>query len=240
MPPTVHTQRPDLGGEINDNEECGKGDHQELSDLQDRLLQDKSKAPYSDTHQLWTHPCAWSEQDKLGEDRMGGMSGVGRGRGRSRGHWMRHAFLCGSTDPKILNSNQLGSTVGKPYNGIQGIGSMPNCIMGTYKWIKLSLKKVEEKVNWKTLSESGKLQSEFHRKSILSRATSKLALWQGAVFPVLQAIHSLARTWLHHCTKPPQTKHKQKGRLNSKILSTKPGSRLDLLHGLSFIKSWSS
>lgn len=58
---------------------------------------------------------------------------------------MRHAFLHGSTDPKILNSNQLGSTVGKLYNGIQGAGSVPNCIMGTYKRIK-SLKEVEGKL----------------------------------------------------------------------------------------------
>lgn len=167
-------------------------------------------------------------------------NGKRKGQEQSGGHWMRPAFSYGSTDPKILNSNQPGSTVGKPYNGIQGIGSVHKCIMGTYKGIKLSLKRVEEKINWKTLSESGKRQSKFHIKSILSRAISKLALWQGAVFPVLQAIHSLARTWLDHCTKPPQTKHKQKGGLNSKILSTKLGSRLDLLHGLSFSKSWSS
>lgn len=102
---------------------------------------------------------------------------MGRGRDRSRAGDTECGmpfYMVPQTPKYLIPIN--GSTVGKPYNGIQGIGSVHKCIMGTYKGIKLSLKKVEEKINWKTLSESGKRQSKFHIKSILSRAISKLAL----------------------------------------------------------------
>lgn len=169
-----------------------------------------------------------------GERWTGGRSGM---KNRSRGRWIRHAFLHGSTDSKILNSNQLGSTVGKPYNGIQGIWSVPNCIMGTYKRIK-SLKEAEgklENIMWVRKATDRISHKIFPQQSCQQACSVTRSSVSGFTGHPLSA-----RTWLDHCTKPPQTKHKQMGGLDSKTLSTKPGSRLDLLHGLSFIKSWST
>lgn len=150
------------------------------------------------------------------------------GAGGTESGW--HAFLYGSTNyPEYF----IPANCGKPYNvNTRTREFMPK---GTNEWNRRT-EGSRRGVNWKML------KTEFHIKlhSQKNPTVSKLTQWKRKLFSVLQTIHSLKELDLIIVLKATVNKHKQMGRLYSKRLSPTPGSRLDLVHGLSLIKTWSS